>query len=58
MTSSRVCSLVLPFCLLLISAMAAYSQLPQVAPGVPHDLAVWRAAHYSDVRYKLNLAIR
>ena len=57
MTSSRVCSLVLPFCLLLISAMAAYSQLPQVAPGVPHDLAVWRAAHYSDVRYKLNLAI-
>ena len=57
MTSSRVCSLVLPFCLLPISAMAAYSQLPPIAPGVPHELAIWRAARYSDVRYKLNLTL-
>jgi aminopeptidase N len=37
--------------------MAAYSQLPPIQPGVSHDLAIWRAAHYSDVRYKLNLTL-
>ena len=37
--------------------MAAFSQVPVLEPGVSHDLAIWRAAHYSDVRYKLNLTL-
>ena len=36
---------------------AAYSQTPNLEPGVSHDLAKWRATHYSDVRYKLNLTL-
>ncbi len=36
---------------------AAYSQVPPSEPGVSHDLAKWRAARYSDVRYKLNLTL-
>jgi aminopeptidase N len=46
--------------LLLLFAMfvlPAFSQMPPIEPGVPHDLAIWRAAHYSDVRYKLNLTL-
>ena len=49
--------------LLFMCALNAFSQspagtpLPAIQPGVPHDLAVWRAAHYSDVRYKLNLTL-
>jgi len=31
--------------------------LPPIEPGVPLELAKWRAAHYSDVRYKLNLTL-
>ena len=42
---------------LLFAAMAAFSQVPVLEPGVSHDLAIWRAAHYSDVRYKLNLTL-
>jgi len=30
---------------------------PPIEPGVSHELAKWRAAHYSDVRYKLNLTL-
>src|SRR5688572_33212667 len=30
---------------------------PPIEPGVSQDLAKWRAAHYSDVRYKLNLTL-
>src|SRR5690606_33087137 len=41
----------------VLSPLAAYSQTPNLEPGVSHDLAKWRAAHYSDVRYKLNLTI-
>ncbi len=43
------------FILLLMSV--AYSQTPPIEPGVSHELAKWRAAHYSDVRYKLNLTL-
>ena len=32
-------------------------QMPKIEPGVSHDLAAWRAAHYSDIRYKLNLTL-
>ncbi|HMO80683.1 MAG TPA: M1 family aminopeptidase [Pyrinomonadaceae bacterium] len=33
------------------------SSLPPIEPGVSLELARWRAAHYSDVRYKLNLTL-
>ena len=29
----------------------------KIEPGVSHDLAVWRAAHYSDICYKLDLTL-
>src|SRR4051794_30849402 len=30
---------------------------PRIEPGVSQELARWRAARYSDVRYKLNLTL-
>jgi hypothetical protein len=42
--------------ILLLSAVT-YSQTPTIEPGVSQELAKWRAAHYSDVRYKLNLTL-
>ena len=47
---------------ILILASAALSQntpvdSPPLETGVSHTLAKWRAAHYSDVRYKLNLTL-
>ena len=48
---------VLPFLLLLGLALPVFAQMPKIEPGVPHDLAIWRAAYYSDVRYKLNLTL-
>ncbi|MFZ1701624.1 MAG: M1 family aminopeptidase [Pyrinomonadaceae bacterium] len=46
-------------CLFLLgfSTIAAFSQMPPIEPGVSHDLAKWRAAHYINVRYKLNLTL-
>src|SRR6185369_9264882 len=41
----------------LFAAMPTFAQTPPIDPGVSHDLAIWRAAHYSDVRYKLNLTL-
>jgi len=43
--------------LLLVSVIGISAQKPPIEPGVSHDLAKWRAAHYSDVRYKLNLTL-
>jgi aminopeptidase N len=43
--------------LLCCFAMTASAQMPPIEPGVPHELAKWRAANYSDVRYKLNLTL-
>ncbi len=41
-----------------IAALTAVSQqMPPIEPGVSHELAKWRAAYYSDVRYKLNLTL-
>jgi aminopeptidase N len=38
--------------------MTSFSQTqPPIEPGVSHELAIWRAKHYSDVRYKLNLTL-
>jgi aminopeptidase N len=34
-----------------------FAQTPPIEPGVSHELAKWRAARYSDVRYKLNLTL-
>jgi aminopeptidase N len=31
--------------------------MPPIEPGVSHDLAKWRAARYSEVRYKLDLTL-
>jgi len=41
----------------LLLSTAAFSQVPPITPGVSQELAKWRAAHYSDVRYKLNLTL-
>ncbi|HLM02141.1 MAG TPA: M1 family aminopeptidase, partial [Pyrinomonadaceae bacterium] len=46
---------VLFFALLL--TMNVYSQTPPIEPGVSQTLAKWRAAHYSNVRYKLNITL-
>jgi aminopeptidase N len=43
-------------CFFMLSA-SSFAQLPPIEPGVSHELAIWRAAHYSDVRYKLNFTL-
>jgi aminopeptidase N len=46
--------------LTLFLTMPVFSQTPPpspLEPGVSRDLARWRAAHYSDVRYKLNITL-
>jgi len=42
---------------LLLTAINVFSQTPTIETGVPQTLAKWRAANYSDVRYKLNLTL-
>lgn len=37
--------------------MAIYSQGPAIEPGVPHALAKWRSARYSNVSYTLDLRL-
>jgi aminopeptidase N len=37
--------------------MNIFAQTPTIETGVPQTLAKWRAANYSDVRYKLNLTL-
>jgi aminopeptidase N len=41
----------------LFMSVGALAQMPKIEPGVSHDLAIWRVARYSDVRYKLNLTL-
>src|SRR4030095_10004934 len=55
MTSMKLLPLAL--LLMLLSALNAFTQTPVIEPGVSQELARWRAAHYSDVRYKLNLTL-
>jgi hypothetical protein len=44
--------------LFLLLSMTSFSQTqPPIEPGVSHELAIWRAKHYSDVRYKLILTL-
>src|ERR1041384_4207035 len=43
--------------IILFSAMTIFAQQPTIEPGVPQALARWRAARYTDVRYKLDLTL-
>src|SRR5215213_10750179 len=43
--------------LMMTETTCAQNPPPPVEPGVSQTLAKWRAAHYSDVRYKLNLTL-
>src|SRR5687768_9496702 len=45
------------FALVLTMTLNAFSQTPPLEPGVSQTLAKWRAANYSDVRYKLNITL-
>jgi aminopeptidase N len=47
----RVCLLI------LILAVAAYSQMTAIEPGVSQELAKWRSVQYSNISYKLNLTL-
>jgi aminopeptidase N len=51
----KSCSIILSLLLILSASVSA--ETPQITPGVSKTLAVWRAAHYSDVRYKLDLKL-
>ncbi len=42
---------------LVLFAMNTFAQIPPIEPGVSQTLAKWRAANYSDVRYKLNITL-
>jgi aminopeptidase N len=42
---------------MLFMSVSAFAQMPSIEPGVPLELARWRAARYSDVRYKLDLTL-
>ena len=46
-----------PILFLLFFVAASLGQVPPTEPGVSHELAIWRASHYADVRYKLNLTL-
>ena len=43
--------------MMAVFAAVAVGQVPAVEPGVSLELAKWRAARYSDVRYKLDLTL-
>ena len=42
---------------LFLSVMNIFAQTPLIETGVSNTLAKWRAANYSDVRYKLNITL-
>ncbi len=45
------------FFLMLMMTETFFAQTPPIEPGVSQTLAKWRAANYSDVRYKLNITL-
>jgi aminopeptidase N len=45
------------FLMLMMTEISCAQNPPTIEPGVSQTLAKWRAANYSDVRYKLNLAL-
>ncbi|HEX8197098.1 MAG TPA: M1 family aminopeptidase [Pyrinomonadaceae bacterium] len=42
---------------MFLGSQISNAQTPPIDAGVSRELARWRAAHYSDVRYKLNLTL-
>jgi aminopeptidase N len=48
---------ILLFVFISMMTVNAFSQAPPLEPGVSQTLAKWRAANYSDVRYKLNITL-
>ncbi|HEX9929444.1 MAG TPA: M1 family aminopeptidase [Pyrinomonadaceae bacterium] len=42
---------------MIVGSQISNAQTPPIDAGVSRELARWRAAHYSDVRYKLNLTL-
>ena len=42
---------------MILTASLFAQTMPPLENGVSHDLAKWRAANYSDVRYKLNITL-
>jgi aminopeptidase N len=55
----RLLSASLLFALMCAASFNAEAQAarPDAAPGVPRELARWRAAHYRDVRYTLDITL-
>jgi hypothetical protein len=47
----------IPLILILMFTVSHFSQQPPIEAGVPKALAEWRAARYSNVRYKLSLTL-
>jgi aminopeptidase N len=45
------------FIFLMLMTTSVFAQTPPLEPGVAQTLAKWRAANYSGVSYKLNLAL-
>jgi len=45
------------FLMLMMTEINCAQNAPPVEPGVSQTLAKWRAANYSDVRYKLNITL-
>ena len=43
--------------LMITEIACAQTPPPAIEPGVSQTLARWRAAHYSDVRYKLSITL-
>ncbi len=57
LTANYCRKLILPILCILLNSSLANTQSPPIEPGVSQALAQWRAARYSDVRYKLNLTL-
>jgi aminopeptidase N len=57
MDPRRILTLTVSLFLIALTPMMTSAQMPPLETGVSQQLARWRAAHYSDVRYKLNLTL-
>src|SRR5687768_9696895 len=55
--NSRVLATLFLVVSMFLLSDSAFPQMPPIEPGVSQELAKWRAAHYSDVRYKIGLTL-